>query len=751
MQYIIDARPQGRFATTEFKRLDRVSGFRVQLDTKCFPIVYKQVLIGNIMHSPYLTTNPSVYSSALAIPVEDVVLGSSYALGFGSGGTAERELYSRSGTGYCVIVSDLTISDTIYKVGSVETVVESRNPTGENSSRAYFPTWYGYGTVISYGFQEAVIENGNITAEKMCCVNPRFRHLFKWTNLAGQDFYFFAETGIVEDVLEYADNNGYNWEYVGDYYPYFEFDNPPSAEFSPNGIEKISIEPRAGYPKLGEERKFTAIGTFSAVGSDFIQTRPLTDREVEWTLEEGATPPTSLEGISVDQSGLVTVSTSAVTPNFFVRATAAYSFTEPRLSEIAAVFIQNWAGGPYTPGSGTAGGAGLPSGSGGGGGTFPSDPGPSLVDRIPNGQTGNDIAQSGLFTMYLMNQQYMNLMGEILWEDNVAIQAIKEIFGNPIDSVISTISYPFSLLNLVQYGAQNLYIGPWNTGLPFQALTKSSFQIDWGTISIPFAWGNFLDYSPHTKMELFLPWGPGYVTIDPNDVSPFSNAAGNFNVSTFTAGSIQVKTNVELGKGTCVHNVIGNNGRVIGSYSGIVGKQVPITALDTGGKALTTISAASSIVGGVVAGSIAAKGAMDTGRLTGTPMKDPMRPFESASYWDTGMISGRASAQSLINTGHNLASRAINSTPITFPRAGTFSDGSSAMTVQTPFLIISRPVQSVPTQYGHYNGYPSNIHYPNFLNIFGYTEISEIHLDNVTATADELQELDTILKGGILL
>lgn len=475
----------------------------------------------------------------------------------------------------------------------------------------------------------------------------------------------------------------------------------------------------------------------------------------EWTGEVGYDAVRGDGAFSI-AGNTITILEDARVPNVTLLARPVYDNLDGDIYASVAIDVTNPVS-PYTPpqggggGPGAGGGSGLPSGTGGGGGSFPSDPGPSLVDRIPNGQTGNDIAQSGLFTMYLMNQQYMTLMGEILWEDNVAIQAIKEIFGNPIDSVISTISYPFSLLNLVQYGAQNLYIGPWDTGLPFQALTKSSFQIDWGTISIPFAWGNFLDYSPHTKMELFLPWGPGYVTIDPNDVSPFSNTAGNFNVSTFTAGSIQVKTNVELGKGTCVHNVIGNNGRVIGSYSGIVGKQVPITALDTGGKALTTISAASSIVGGVVAGSIAAKGAMDTGRLTGTPMKDPMRPFESASYWDTGMISGRASAQSLINTGHNLASRAINSTPITFPRAGTFSDGSSAMTVQTPFLIISRPVQSVPTQYGHYNGYPSNIHYPNFLNIFGYTEISEIHLDNVTATADELQELDTILKGGILL
>lgn len=404
---------------------------------------------------------------------------------------------------------------------------------------------------------------------------------------------------------------------------------------------------------------------------------------------------------------------------------------------------------PYNPPGGGTGGSGIPTGPGGGGGTFPSGPGPSMVENIPTGQTGNDLANSGLFTMYLMNQSYMNLIGEIMWEDNLGIQALKAVFGQPIDAIISTMSYPFDLTNFVTKTAQNLFFGPWNSGLPFQALTKSSFQIDWGIITIPFGWGNFLDYAPHTKMELFLPWGPGYVPIDPNDVSPFSNTPGNFNVGTFTNGSIQVKTNIELGKGTCVHNVIGNNGKVIGSYSGIVGKQVPMTALDTGGKLLTTIGAVATMTAGAATAAGAMAGKFNTGQMSAHKQVDPLlnRPM----FADAGYMQKASEGVSTVNRGANMAASALLSNPISFPRAGTFSDGSSAMTVQQPFLLISRPVQSVPTQYGHYNGYPSNIHYANLSGLSGYTEISEIHLDNVTATADELAELDGVLKGGILL
>ena len=453
------------------------------------------------------------------------------------------------------------------------------------------------------------------------------------------------------------------------------------------------------------------------------------------TIEE---PVSELNGCTISSSGLLT----AIDPT---SPTIVVSGKFGGLGAYTTVTISG-SSNPYESGGF--------SGSGGGGGTFPSDPGPSLVDQIPAGQTGNDLANSGLFTMYLMNQQYMNLIGNIMWEDNLGIQALKAVFGQPIDAIISTMSYPFDLTNFVSKVAQNLYFGPWNSGLPFQALTKSSFQINWGTINIPFGWGNFLDYAPYTKMELFLPWGPGYVPIDPNDVSPFSNTPGNFNVSTFTNGSIQVKTNIELGKGTCVHNVIGNNGRVIGSYSGVVGKQVPMTALDTGGKALTTIGAVAAVAtAGASTAATAASGGFNKivhGGLTPISGGQGMAMHAYSVLDPSAVASGFAS-----NVGNssaaNMASRALFNTPLAYPRAGTFSDGSSAMTVQEPFLIISRPVQSVPTQYGHYNGYPSNIYVANLNAVSGYTELSEIHLDNVTATADELQELDAILKGGILL
>ena len=89
--------------------------------------------------------------------------------------------------------------------------------------------------------------------------------------------------------------------------------------------------------------------------------------------------------------------------------------------------------------------------------------------------------------------------------------------------------------------------------------------------------------------------------------------------------------------------------------------------------------------------------------------------------------------------------------PPSYPRAGTFSDATNTLGYQYPYLIISRPSQSVPKQYGRFMGYPSNIFHSHLGEVRGYTEVSSIHLENINATANELDELESILKGGVLL
>lgn len=403
---------------------------------------------------------------------------------------------------------------------------------------------------------------------------------------------------------------------------------------------------------------------------------------------------------------------------------------------------------PYLPGIGDGTGGGgtggdisgpLPSLPSDIVGTFDSEPGPSIDVKLPVGASGSDVASSGMYTKYLCNNALLDLLAEFFWEDNIGIQALKAVLGNPIDSIISLTAYPFALETLVPTTATTIYFGQYDSHFSAFSLTKSSFQIDWGTVTIPFFWGSFLDYSPYTKIQLYLPWGVGFVSIDPNEVVPWSSK-NSFNKDDFVNGTIRVVTNIELDKGACVHNIIGNNGRIIGSFGGVVGKQVPVTGSDNSARILAMMSAAISSSAAV---GMAAGGAVAAGK--------------NLAYGKGMSMAERAEGREMIGNYKSSVGGAIQSlsgglaSPPSYPRAGTFSDATNTLGYQYPYLIISRPSQSVPQQYGRFMGYPSNIFHNHLGDVHGYTEVSSIHLDKIAATANELDELESILKGGVLL
>ncbi len=54
-----------------------------------------------------------------------------------------------------------------------------------------------------------------------------------------------------------------------------------------------------------------------------------------------------------------------------------------------------------------------------------------------------------------------------------------------------------------------------------------------------------------------------------------------------------------------------------------------------------------------------------------------------------------------------------------------------------------------PDQYGKYNGFPS-LMYENFEDLKGYTEIQQVQLTNMTATSNEKDEIQSLLKSGVI-
>jgi hypothetical protein len=103
-------------------------------------------------------------------------------------------------------------------------------------------------------------------------------------------------------------------------------------------------------------------------------------------------------------------------------------------------------------------------------------------------------------------------------------------------------------------------------------------------------------------------------------------------------------------------------------------------------------------------------------------------------------------AAGLLNSAANTA---LNSKPA-IQRSGNLGGSAGILSVQHPFVIISRPDVSVPSNIQNFVGQCSNITM-NLADCSGFTMVEYIHLHDVDASSDELMEIETMLKGGVIL
>lgn len=403
--------------------------------------------------------------------------------------------------------------------------------------------------------------------------------------------------------------------------------------------------------------------------------------------------------------------------------------------------------GPYDEGGNSGPGGGGGSGSPGGG---PSGPGTDTL--VPNGSNNPNVASGGTFTMYAANMGTLQGLGAWLYSSNffdaVGRDIMSSLWNSPIEGIISVTAFPFGVPASSNVPEQ-IKFGCLDVPISLPVLQNSSMQINWGSVTIEPTWNNFLDYAPHTKIELYLPFSTGFVNIDPADVID---------------GTVSIVTNVDLIKGTCVHIVSGKYG-VIGTYGGICGVQIPVSAIDTSGKALNLL--VSGVTTAVTAGAGAVGHDMQAlGAISKTPDVGPsLPPMPGAPQLALpgSAPNTTAFANKVINVGKQfsaIASRTAHvagktavaafRTPASVQRSGSFATNAGGLGPTTPFIIYSCPALNIPRDYGHFYGYPLNATM-RVGDLKGYSEITGVHLNNIPALLPELDEISSLLEGGVIL
>lgn len=297
---------------------------------------------------------------------------------------------------------------------------------------------------------------------------------------------------------------------------------------------------------------------------------------------------------------------------------------------------------------------------------------------------------SGFITLFCPSQYELNQLANYMWGPLFDVDTFKKLFANPMDCILGLAVYPFPIS---ASGTKTVSVGGIATTVNMGYTLQQYHIVDCGSVYVPKQWGAYMDYAPYTKFNIFLPY-IGFRPISADDIM---------------GKTISLRYMVDILSGAC-NAELKCGSTVLYSWAGSCAAQIPITGNDW----------RSAITAGIsIAGSVAAT-----------------------------VLTQGASAPMIAGT---VASATVNSMQLKpeVQRSGSISGSSGFLAGQRPYLVRTNPRSAIPANQNKYSGYPS------FVTILlgsltGYNEVYSVHLENIPATSAELEEIESILKGGAI-
>lgn len=295
---------------------------------------------------------------------------------------------------------------------------------------------------------------------------------------------------------------------------------------------------------------------------------------------------------------------------------------------------------------------------------------------------------TGMISLYVPTTANLQALAQYLWAGAFDVDNFKKLVADPMDVIIGMHIVPVSAAQIGTTPA-TLVVGNISTGISMDRATHQYVSVDCGSIEIKPKWGAYLDYSPYSKLQLFLPY-IGFVDISPDDCM---------------GGTIAVKYSIDILGGTCVAQVKCND-HVLYELSGTCSCEVPVTAGQYQNIALSLARGAGAIMGGIASG----------------------------NYADA--VEGVANA-------------ALSAVKPDVQRSGGFGGSSGLMGHQIPYLILTVPRMCVPGSQNTYIGYPSFIT-RTMSELSGYTSVEVSHLEGMSCTQAEADIIISALSEGVI-
>lgn len=328
-------------------------------------------------------------------------------------------------------------------------------------------------------------------------------------------------------------------------------------------------------------------------------------------------------------------------------------------------------------------------------------------DEVSDDDVNPSYSITGLMEIHELGASTLQKLGSELWSENVFTNFLK-ITGNPIDSIIALyVSY----INFDVETAEQIYLGNVAIDIIAPKITNIIKDISLGSINISKFWGDFKDFNPYTKIQIYLPY-IGLVDLNVNEVMD----------STLT-----LKYRFNILSNTCVALITIDKtidethlNSVLYQFDGTFMDEIPVSAANNNSK---------------ISARLAQLGAINTA----------VRQIANPSKYNTTTNK----VTSGINAGLNIMQYEIDANHLDVQRTGNMKGGAGILSINIPYLIIERCIPAYPANYEHMLGIPLNRTLP--LNTMkGFTQVMDIFIDNFTGTSDEYSELISILQDGVV-
>lgn len=365
----------------------------------------------------------------------------------------------------------------------------------------------------------------------------------------------------------------------------------------------------------------------------------------------------------------------------------------------------------------------------------PENPDYDPTDPTPGSQDGTsdqigiptkpiiDVTNTGFVTLYNPDAIAIRNLAYFMWSGEF-VDLIKKMFSAPFDCLIGL---KLIYAPITTGASQTIWLGNVESDVSAPKITDQFTDFDCGTLNIDGYFGSFLDYSPYTKVTIFLPF-IGYKQL---------------NVDEVMNSQIHLTYRIDAYSGACiafihVTKTIGSTtlSSVIYEFDGNCAMDIPFTSGDMSRYVSAILGTAASTAGAVISMGAGAKLATQSIPITAN---DP---------WTKNDFSNKQTVTGLSDLGNGSAELVGGKPQI--QRGGSLAGANASMALKQPYIIIERPMQQMPADYANFIGIPLNMT-KTLSQVTGFTVVSQIFMASSQATDDELNMINTLLRQGVVI